>query len=158
MPEPTKRRARHGEPLPGPSALVLRGDLFDPDEIGASAERNDQVYGFYGISVFAEVGGTTFDDIAATKLARARWIAVFTAGAVITAGRDRYWSWVRVVRVDPDGQVHFQQISAAEAQEATPSRATLVCAPRQPHLPPISGTVREPDTTTVGEALVNDHR
>jgi hypothetical protein len=43
---------------------------------------------------------------------------VVKAGAVITAGRDRYWSWVRVVRVDPDGQVHFEQISAAEAQEA----------------------------------------
>lgn len=43
---------------------------------------------------------------------------VVKAGAVITAGRDRYWSWVRVVRVDSDGQVHFQQISAAEAQEA----------------------------------------
>lgn len=43
---------------------------------------------------------------------------VVKAGAVITAGRDRYWSWVRVVRVDPDGQVRFQQISAAEAREA----------------------------------------
>jgi hypothetical protein len=40
------------------------------------------------------------------------------SGAVITAGRDRYWSWVRVIRVDSDGQVHFQQISAAEAHEA----------------------------------------
>jgi hypothetical protein len=43
---------------------------------------------------------------------------VVKPGAVITAGRDRYWSWARVVRVDPDGQVHFEQISAAEAQEA----------------------------------------
>jgi len=43
---------------------------------------------------------------------------VVKAGAVITAGRDRYWSWVRVVRVDADGQVHFEQISAAEAQQA----------------------------------------
>jgi len=43
---------------------------------------------------------------------------VVKAGAVITAGRDRYWSWVRVVRVDSDGQVHFQQISAPEAREA----------------------------------------
>ena len=33
---------------------------------------------------------------------------VVKAGSVITAGRDRSWSWVRVVRVDPDGQVHFQ--------------------------------------------------
>jgi hypothetical protein len=86
MPEPKKRRARRGEPLPGPSALVLRGDLLDPEEIAASAERNYEVYGFFGISVFAEVGGTTFDDIAMTTLARARWIAVFTAEDLVAAG------------------------------------------------------------------------
>lgn len=39
-------------------------------------------------------------------------------GAVVTAGRDRYWSWARIARVDSDGQVHLQQISAAEAREA----------------------------------------
>ena len=38
-------------------------------------------------------------------------------GAVVRAGRERYWSWVRVVCVDEDGQVHFRQISAAEAQQ-----------------------------------------
>jgi hypothetical protein len=39
-------------------------------------------------------------------------------GAVVAAGRDRYWSWVRIVRVDADGQVHFQPVSADEAAEA----------------------------------------
>jgi hypothetical protein len=39
-------------------------------------------------------------------------------GAVVTAGRAGYWSWVRVIRVDPDGQVHFQQLTAAEARHA----------------------------------------
>lgn len=39
-------------------------------------------------------------------------------GAITTAGRERYWSWVRIVRVDPDGQVHFQQISATDAHQA----------------------------------------
>jgi hypothetical protein len=43
-------------------------------------------------------------------------------GAVITGGRDRLWLWVRVVRVDPDGQVHFQQISAAEARTLAATR------------------------------------
>lgn len=37
-------------------------------------------------------------------------------GAVLRAGRERYWSWVRIVRLDDDGQVHFRQISASEAQ------------------------------------------
>ena len=36
-------------------------------------------------------------------------------GAVITAGSPRFWSWVRIGCVDPDGQVHFEQISAQEA-------------------------------------------
>ena len=31
-------------------------------------------------------------------------------GAVLRAGTERSWSWVRVVAVDEDGQVHFQQI------------------------------------------------
>ncbi len=39
-------------------------------------------------------------------------------GVIVTAGRDPYWSWVRVVRVGPDGQVHFEQVTAAEAREA----------------------------------------
>jgi hypothetical protein len=65
---------------------VLRGDLLDPEALRSTAERNFDVYGFYGISVFAEVGGATFDTIAATKLGRARWIAVFTAGDLLGAG------------------------------------------------------------------------
>jgi hypothetical protein len=36
-------------------------------------------------------------------------------GAVIVAGTERFWSWVRIRRVDADGQVHFEQISADDA-------------------------------------------
>lgn len=39
-------------------------------------------------------------------------------GAVLTAGTERFWSWVRIRRVDPDGQVHFEQLSAQEAAAA----------------------------------------
>jgi hypothetical protein len=31
---------------------------------------------------------------------------------------ERSWSWVRVVAVDEDGQVHFQQISGTEAAKS----------------------------------------
>jgi hypothetical protein len=86
MAEPRKRRARRGEPLPEPTALVLRGDVLDPAELRVTAERNFDVYGYFGISVFAEVGGATLDTIAATKLVRARWIAVFTAGELLASG------------------------------------------------------------------------
>ena len=86
MADPKKRRARRGEPLPAPTALVLRGELLDPDELRITAERNFDVYGYFGISVFAEVGGATFDSIAGTKLARARWIAVFSAEDLLASG------------------------------------------------------------------------
>ena len=39
-------------------------------------------------------------------------------GVVLRAGTPRFWSWVRIVVVDPDGQVHFQQISAEEAERS----------------------------------------
>jgi hypothetical protein len=36
--------------------------------------------------------------------------------AVLRAGTEKFWSWVRVTTVDEDGQVHFRQITAAEAK------------------------------------------
>lgn len=38
------------------------------------------------MSVFAEVGGITWDQIAATKLRRAEWIVLFTARALLASG------------------------------------------------------------------------
>ena len=73
-----------------------------------------------GISVELDADLNAEDDqgLNWSVLSAAAHPEVVKAGAVIKAGRDRYWSWVRVVRVDSDGQVHFQQISATEAQEA----------------------------------------
>lgn len=42
--------------------------------------------------------------------------SVIVEGAVLKAGTERFWSWVRIRRVDEDGQVHFEQITADEAQ------------------------------------------
>ncbi len=49
--------------------------------------------------------------------------AQIVEGAVVVAGTERFWSWVRIRRVDDDGQVHFQQISAEEAANSI-SRAS----------------------------------
>ena len=95
MAEQRKRRARRGDPLPEPTALVLRGDLLDPEELWITAERNFDVYGFYGISVFGEVGDATLDTIAASKLGRASLIAVFTAWWLYDRRRGGY----RVVKL-----------------------------------------------------------
>lgn len=88
MAEPRKQRHRRGEPLPDEAAFVVRGDLLDPDVLAESARENHTIYGFYGVSVFAEVGGLTWQDIAATKLRRAEWVVLFTARALLANGLD----------------------------------------------------------------------
>ena len=67
---------------------MLRGDELNPDELAETADETFAGYGFYGISVFAEVNGMVLDTIAAQKLARHEWLAVFTAGDLIEAGLD----------------------------------------------------------------------
>ena len=55
-----KQPQRRGEPLPDEAAFVVRADLLDPRVLTESAQENHAIYGFYGISVFAEVGGITW--------------------------------------------------------------------------------------------------
>ena len=81
-----KQRQRRGEPLPHEAALVLRGDQLDPVALVGTAQENFDTYGFYGISVFVEVNGTDWRTIAATKLVRAEWLAIFAAGDLLVAG------------------------------------------------------------------------
>ena len=86
MAESKKQRHRRGEPLPDEAAFVVRGDLLDPGVLAESARENHAIYGFYGVSVFAEVGGVTWEEIAATKLRRAEWVVLFTARALLASG------------------------------------------------------------------------
>ncbi|MBV8159909.1 MAG: hypothetical protein JO265_03195 [Acidimicrobiia bacterium] len=83
---PSKRRARRGEPLPDASVVVVRGDVLDPTALRADAMDNFEIYGYWGVSTFAEVGGFDFPWIAAHKLARAEWLVVFRAGELLDAG------------------------------------------------------------------------
>lgn len=88
MADEKKRRHRRGERLPDDAAFVVRGDLLDPAVLTASAKENEAIYGFYGVSVFAEVGGLTWAEIASTKLRRAEWVVLFTARALLANGLD----------------------------------------------------------------------
>jgi len=67
---------------------VVRGDLLDPRALRADAVDNEEIYGYWGISVFAEVGGVDLAWIAENKLARAEWLAVYRAGDLLAAGLD----------------------------------------------------------------------
>jgi hypothetical protein len=81
-----KQRARRGEsPLPG-ATVVIRGDLLDPDLLAESAKRNFDVYGFYGISVFAETAEMPWTDVAAARFVAVPWLVLFTAGDLQAAG------------------------------------------------------------------------
>jgi hypothetical protein len=55
------------------------------------------------------------DGLTWTLLRDAAHPGLIQPGSVVTAGRDRYWSWVRILGIDTDGQVHFQQLTADEA-------------------------------------------
>ena len=81
-----KQRQRRGEALPDAAAFVVRGDLLVPAALAESARENHMIYGFYGVSVFAEVGGLTWEDLASTKLRRATWLVLFTARVLLANG------------------------------------------------------------------------
>lgn len=83
---PKKQRARRGEPAPHDSTLVVRGDLLDPEALREDAGDNFEIYGYWGVSVFAEVDGYALQWIAETKLPQARWLVLFRAGDVYGAG------------------------------------------------------------------------
>ncbi len=81
-----KQRARRAEPpLPG-SVVLLRGDLLDPDTLAESATRNFEVYGFYGVSVFAETSEVSWPELAASRFAGVGWLVLFTAGELSASG------------------------------------------------------------------------
>lgn len=46
--------------------------------------------------------------------------ALIVEGAVVLAGTERFWSWVRIRRIDDDGQVHFEQLTAEETARLIP--------------------------------------
>lgn len=83
-----KQRTRRGErPLPD-SAVLLRGDLLEPDTLAESATRNFEVYGFYGVSVFAETHEVSWTELAASRFAGVDWLVLFTAGELSASGLD----------------------------------------------------------------------
>lgn len=81
-----KQRHRRGERLPPTGALVLRGDELDPDALAETARENAEIYGFFGLSVFVERHDMDWQAIAATRLARAEWLAIFTVDDILGSG------------------------------------------------------------------------
>lgn len=94
-----KQGLRRDEPLPHDAALVLRGDDLDPSLLTVTAQENSVIYGFFGISVFVEVDGFSWEMIASERLARAEWLAIFTVGELVGAGLE-LWDTGRAPHYD----------------------------------------------------------
>jgi hypothetical protein len=60
--------------------------MLDPEALRHDGADNFDVYGYWGISVFAEVGGVDLAWIAAHKLVRADWLVLLRVGDVLGAG------------------------------------------------------------------------
>ncbi len=81
-----RQRKRRGESVPPAATVIVRANRLDPNALVIDAQRNYDVYGFYGISVFAGSGERTWMSIAQEKFALAEWIVLFSAGDLIDAG------------------------------------------------------------------------
>lgn len=67
---------------------MLRGGELQPEVLAEAARENAALYGFFGLSVFAETSGARWEDIAEERLARAPLLAVFAARDLRASGLD----------------------------------------------------------------------
>jgi hypothetical protein len=85
---------RRGDALADDEDVVVRGGELDPVVVPQDAQRNHEVYGAYGISVFA-VRGMTFDEMAQqAPLVRFGRLTLVKAGVIRAAG----------LRLEPTGR------------------------------------------------------
>ena len=85
-PRQHKRRQRRNQPVPAEGVVVVRGDVLAAESLRTDAADNHEMYGFYGISVFAETAEVPWTDLAATRFAAVPWLVLFTAGDLEAAG------------------------------------------------------------------------
>ena len=89
-----QRFIRVGDELTDDVAVVVRGGDLDPEILRDDALRNHEIYGTYGISVFA-ARGLTLDELAQqAPLVRFERLAIVTVGALLALG----------LRLDPTGR------------------------------------------------------
>lgn len=80
-----QRFIRVGDELTDDVAVVVRGGDLDPEILRDDALRNHEIYGTYGISVFA-ARGLTLDELAQqAPLVRFERLAIVTVGALLAS-------------------------------------------------------------------------
>ena len=85
-----KTRALRDEPASGPGQLVLRGLLgdagLDVGDLRQAAMLNAELYGFYGVSVWAADANWSRERLEATKLVKFERYAEFTVAGLTGRG------------------------------------------------------------------------
>lgn len=85
-----KTRARRDEPPPDPDRLVLRGILgntgLDPADLRQAAVINQELYGFYGVSVWVTSAAYPRELLESTKLIKFQRYAEFTVADLTGRG------------------------------------------------------------------------
>ena len=75
------------------------------------------------LDIRADLNREDDDGLNWALLRRAEEPSAVVPGAVLRAGMERAWSWVQIASVDPDGVVHFPQISGAAGALPAPRLA-----------------------------------
>ncbi|NOX29367.1 MAG: hypothetical protein GXP35_04870 [Actinobacteria bacterium] len=81
-----QRFIREGDSIDDDSELVLRGGDLDPTLIRSDAQRMYDIYGSYGISVFALRGATLAELARQPPLVRFAVLSLITARTISAAG------------------------------------------------------------------------
>ena len=83
-----KQRMRRGENPREPEAVVLRTGELDENTLRRDAEKNFEIYGFYGLSVWVPGSAAELDALLANKLKAAAEVIRFAAGDLYARGLD----------------------------------------------------------------------
>lgn len=81
-----KNRYRRGEPDSSPDKKVLRGGDFSEEKLRNDACRNHEIYGFYGISVFAADDLASKNELLRTTFLNSPEVVEIRNQALGTAG------------------------------------------------------------------------
>lgn len=103
-----KRHIREGDRLDDDATVVIRGGALDAAALRADAQRYHDIYGDYGISVFAARDATVDELAQQTPLVRFETLTLVRVGTLRAAG----------FRLDPTGRnarhftVVFEELEA----------------------------------------------
>lgn len=126
---PRERSIREEAPPANDTVLVRGlferypdGRIFDSEALIADATRNFELFGYYGLSLWATSGQWSLDRVQAEKSRKAQRVALFTADALrdkglglVPSGREpHYDAMIGTLNGQTFGSVQISAVSAAD--------------------------------------------